>query len=88
MRCRVGDLAILVQDKSGYHEGAIVECVRLYEGPLQDSPNVPCWVTTPILVDPDGIICRPCDDDLRPLRPDEGEDEMLRIAGLPHKEIA
>lgn len=88
LRCRPGDLAVMVKSEAG-NVGKIVTCVRL----ANDSDllpygyqtcGIPHWV-----VDRDipAINGRPCpfvaDMYLRPLRPGEGEDEMLTIVGKP-----
>jgi hypothetical protein len=101
MRCRVGDLAVIVRSRFG-NEGRIVRCVRLYPAyqGRTDASKYNAWgvvgrMNSPHYSAEDRVWCaaRGIDavvDDgyLRPLRPDEGTDEMLRIAGLPHKEIA
>lgn len=74
LRCRVGDLAMIVRSNGGpKYLGRIVEVVA------------PCgrngWYVEP---KQDGFM-GVYDDHLRPIRPDEGEDEILRIAGKPEK---
>lgn len=76
MNCKQGDLAVVVRSYNGQH-GAIVECVQLFEHPL--FPGEPCWeVRPPLLL---GAWCH--DDQLRPLRDNDGEDEILRLVGKP-----
>lgn len=99
LNCRAGDLAVIVKSKCG-NEGKIVRCKRLLNlGEYVDSEcrtssieishlgEHTCWETDTPTVWSDGLEYKAAKDwNLRPLRGDEGEDEMLRIAGLPNKE--
>ena len=90
MNCKQGDLAVIVRSDSG-NEGVIVQCLRLYVGPWLRpdgalDPSEPGWfVSRPVKARSDGADCW-CiaDRKLRPLRDGEGEDEMLRLVGLPN----
>jgi hypothetical protein len=78
MRCKVGDLAVYVGDRLELH-GRIVLVVAPF-----DWEREPAWHIDPPL--PDDNIHAPdagVDAALRPLRANDGEDEMLRIAGKP-----
>lgn len=74
LRCKPGDLAIIVRAaKDPRWYGRIVLVVAQFD---HDS-----WVTDPL---PAGF-CSVRDTSLRPIRPGDGEDEMLRIAGKPEE---
>jgi len=87
MNCKKGDLAIVVRSKYG-NEGRIVQCLRLatkedfdaYEVGYNSEPTwlldipINCSFSTAPLIK---------DIKLRPIRDNDGQDEMLRIAGLP-----
>jgi hypothetical protein len=85
MRCKVGDLAVIVNadNKADLpHVGKIIRCVR-----WQSDEWGGGWFTDPMLK----VVAGPRkgglmiwhDDDLRPIRDQDGEDETLRIAGSP-----
>lgn len=75
MNCKQGDLAIVIRSVRG-NEGKIVRCVS----PLK---IIEAWTVEPDF-NPEvlGIPTFP-DAWLRPIRDQDGEDEMLRIAGKP-----
>lgn len=96
--CKPGDLAIFVRSKTGLNLGRIVRCIELvgvgqqtYDGEVLifENPNAVVWrIEQPIPLrrrGGDRIIMVPfaTDENLRPLRDNPGEDEILRIAGLP-----
>ena len=91
MNCKQGDLAIVVCSVSS-NEGKIVRCVKLHtlphgfdaDGRWQDQPIGARWVIEPTLpVDRGDYSYTIADAYLRPIRGTEGQDEMLRIAGVP-----
>lgn len=83
MNCEPGDLAIVVATADGDTGsiGSVVEVIRLGDTGAESKPG---WVTSPAM---DGH-CRFYDSSLRPLRDNDGEDEILRIAGKPAKGVA
>ena len=95
MNCKPGDLAIIVYAKSLRNIGVIVQIIAR----APDLDGGPAWLTkssnpTPCVWVHTG---RPAPDDcygdvpdawLRPIRDNDGEDEMLRLAGKPQMEIA
>ena len=82
MNCKQGDLAVVVRSLAG-HEGKIVTCVRLTYGDGAFGYG-PRWVTEPGLLGSLGTKNFPISDGcLRPVRDSDGEDEMLRLVGLP-----
>ena len=66
--------------------GMIVTCVRLV-GQLSDRFHDGNWweIDTPLTFTDGKKYCYALDEWLTPLKNDEGEDEMLRIAGKPKK---
>jgi hypothetical protein len=87
MNCKPGDLAVIV--RGTYAVGRIVTCVR-YAGrrtfkqrhrlsepadSWQIDPPVPGWRGA--------LVNHVRDADMRPIRDNVGEDEILRIAGKP-----
>ena len=74
LNCKIGDLAVIV--KTSYpaevrYIGKIVRCVE---------PIFSCgWIVEPDIAGYFGVH----DDNLRPIRDSDGEDEMLRLAGKP-----
>jgi hypothetical protein len=78
MRCRVGDLAVIVRArKAPKWLGKVVRVVRPF-------PGLDSWITEPM---PAGFVSV-FDHSLRPIRDQDGEDEMLRLVGLPQKGTA
>ncbi len=78
LNCKKGDLAVIVRSVLG-QQGRFVTCLELFEHPLW--PGEPCWkVDVELLC---GAWCH--DDQLKPIRDSDGEDEMLRIAGRPQE---
>lgn len=103
MRCKVGDLAIVVGAvHTPQLNGRIVLCLRIWRGELVEGKRTtgigePCWVveTTgsplPWAFNNNNTTFhqqRVVDDSiLRPIRPHDGEDEMLRITGRPVESV-
>lgn len=87
MNCRPGDLAIIVKSVAG-NEGKIVRCIRLLPSG-SDKKFVfdgPRWVIDRPVPDSIGLeISSLADCALRPIRDNDGEDEMLRITGKPQE---
>lgn len=93
MNCKQGDLAIIVKSRAG-NEGKIVTCLRLATEAELFADNFttkfgPVWVTD-LIVDTCNVFGistggshHVCDVFLRPIRDQDGEDEMIRIAGKP-----
>jgi len=80
MRCKQGDLAVIVRSTVG-NEGCIVECVQ-FRGThtfASGATHHDCWKIKPTRR---GQYMAP-DSSLRPIRDSDGQDEMLRLVGLP-----
>ncbi len=78
MNCKPGDLAVIIRAEPGDGWlGRIVTVLHLYEGPSLS----PAWVCDQV---PPGFRAIK-DSALRPIRDNDGEDEMLRIAGKPRE---
>ena len=88
MNCKPGDLAVVVHDRWGVHDGRIVLCVsRNVE--LESRTGLPHWNVEPELRDPNGRGCIPSDSSLRPIRPGDISDEEVRDLYAPNvKETA
>lgn len=91
MNCKKGDLAIIVSGSIPQNIGLIIRCDELVCG-LWWKPGAPAWRVTDramwaVMNDGSIKFCQPplrCyDEHLRPIRDDDGEDEVLRIAGKP-----
>lgn len=84
MNCKLGDLAVIVRSAVG-NEGLIVEVIAMSElRPQYD------WIVkaTRAIRWQSGQICKEGhakDSSLRPIRDNDGEDEMLRIVGKPQE---
>lgn len=83
MNCKQGDLAIIVRSCCG-NEGKIVRCLNLSHNIAAHMPDGTLmrgsfWITDPPIRSWLGDIASVRDANLRPLRPDDGEDEALRI---------
>lgn len=88
LNCRVGDLALTLRANHPIPRDAIVRVVEFVphcvcSTTLSDEHDV--WIVEyqGSTTSPRGLTWGYRDKDLRPIRPGEGEDEMLRIAGLP-----
>ena len=83
MNCKQGDLAVIVRSLAG-HEGKIICCLRL--APMGGN-NVfpgPRWEIDRHLAGSLGTQNMTIADcAMRPLRDSYGEDEILRLVGLP-----
>jgi hypothetical protein len=98
MRCRVGDLAAIVRASCEQEKRDIGKVVLIVE-PGYTYPKDFChrWHVrvesgSLMVIDTDGIWSFETeadvpDENLRPLRDGEGEDEMLRIAGRPQETV-
>lgn len=85
MNCKPGDLAIYVGWGSPKDLGQIVTCVKfLGDLPVAGGGTAPMWLVEPPLKNSDYRRDWVADGALRPIRPNDGEDEMIRIAGKPH----
>lgn len=84
MNCKKGDVALVVRPGPAY--GYIVTCIERYDGPWRSRSFAPGWrvdVRLPSIEAPGELRPFVADIFLRPIRPSDGEDEMLRIAGKP-----
>jgi hypothetical protein len=88
MNCKQGDLAVIVRSMAG-NEGKLVEVLR------QSVAYGPGWWTVRSMSGPCrnhlGVYSQEGqieDSRLRPLRDNDGEDEILRIAGKPQEVTA
>lgn len=94
MNCKQGDLAIIVKSRAG-NEGKIVTCLR-YATKAEKREHLfvnkqmgPVWVidrnlqNANLLGEINGQSNLVYDATLRPIRDQDGEDEMIRIAGKP-----
>lgn len=92
MNCKQGDLAIIVQSVCG-NEGKVVKCLE-YAGVFKCTSNgvvgfYDYWKTDTFITFEGGRRDNEIRDCvLRPIRPTDGEDEMLRIAGKPERMTA
>lgn len=94
MRCKVGDLAVVVKSYSG-NEGKIVRCVEFFPARRYRLPSgelthaLDGWRTEPRLPAFDGTpaICTP-EEHLRPIRDNPGADETLTWADKPERVTA
>lgn len=90
MNCKQGDLALVVRDGISIKAGAIVTCIEF----VGHATSRDCRVFNDVWAveyrgserSPSGRWFGLPDSHLRPLRDSDGEDEMLRIAGLPNKQ--
>lgn len=88
--CKVGDLAVVVRSVTGRSIGRIVRVVRAapYPGLRNQDGSIErglVWETDTLFKTVISGEMHPykLDKELRPLRDQDGEDEMLRIAGKP-----
>ena len=88
MNCKQGDLAIIVRSWAG-NEGKIVRCVKfiplvVWINPDGSADREPGWIADVTTINCAGMPGNKfMDSQLRPIRDQDGEDEMLRIAGKP-----
>jgi hypothetical protein len=91
LNCKQGDLAVIVRSFAG-NEGKIVTCIRLATMAERayarfDNALLPgeAWVIDRVVLSANGMrVPLAYDAQLRPLRDSEGEDEVLRLVGLPN----
>lgn len=84
MNCKLGDLAVIVRSFAG-NDGKIVRCIR-FAGLISytDGTTEPSWYVDCDLKGQDGSPNPLVSDyQLRPIRPNEGDDETLTWAGKP-----
>lgn len=90
LNCKEGDLAIVVRSEAG-NEGKIVRCLRFrgvmpYVSRDGSRSVVPSWEIDVSLPGWGGEAGNNIEDfRLRPIRGENGDDEMLRIAGNPER---
>ena len=92
MNCKHGDLAVIVRSVAR-NEGKIVRCLRLhssedfdlYGGYIRSGgPRGVRWVIEGCVFSLEGSrLFTVADAQLRPLRDNDGQDEMLMLVGLP-----
>lgn len=92
MRCKVGDLAVIVRSRAG-NEGKIVRCLefRPAQGFIRlngSTYKAEAWrVDVALPTEANVLTSIVRDRNLRPIRPDEGTDETLLWAGLPKETV-
>ena len=87
MNCKQGDLALIVKSVAG-NEGKIVRCVKLHKNLLVNFPNgqkqEDVWEIDRKLPSINNSVSNLCVSHwLKPIRDQDGEDEMIKIAGYP-----
>lgn len=88
MNCKPGDLAVFVRSSAG-NEGKIVRVVRLHNKQATREPDEVLrqgivWLIEPKVPSWAGTLSDAAhDSNLRPIRPNDGEDETLTWAGKP-----
>lgn len=84
MNCKPGDLAVIVNPQHvelRHFVGRLLVVKKLVG---VDFYGDPVWSYKGARLKADGLICTAVSDKwLRPIRDQPGEDEMIRIAGLP-----
>ena len=92
MRCKIGDLCVVVNSIYPENIGKLIVIVKSSELPHRDwiveycSDFTARWFNCKSTVYlRKGETTNKSDSDLRPIRDQEGDDEMIRIAGLPIK---
>lgn len=95
MNCKPGDLAIVVRSIGGRNLGVVVTCVRLATSSEVAAARLRTWERPVWRVDRNihivyntgDVEMHPfvADSRLRPIRDNNGEDEVLRIAGRPRE---
>jgi hypothetical protein len=102
MNCKPGDLAVIINNPFPENIGKFVTVIKLAnpENFYGGKPGDFCWecesaTEVRVFCDDEGktsVMAKDefCMDDfeLKPIRDNDGEDEMIRIAGKPEKEIA
>jgi len=84
MNCKQGDLAIIVKSYA-HNEGKIVQCIKfLPDFEYSDGDRSDSWEVDIYLQCGNGILSKIIGDhQLRPIRDQDGEDEMIKLAGKP-----
>lgn len=96
MRCKKGDMAIVIRASadSAIPRDSIVRCIQFYSGMAQIEgrdkfEHVSVWLVEYRGQEQEGgYSFNVRDEDLRPIRDNDGEDETLQWAPVPVKEIA
>lgn len=86
MNCKPGDLAVIVRSTDGQAVGRFVECLQMDGNHSEFGPIWRVRTEGRGIVTIHGtlaIVLHMPDAWLRPIRPDEGEDETLTWAGKP-----
>lgn len=84
MNCKPGDLAVVVKT---HCEAMDLLGKVILVGAAEPAMALPHWRAVPPVIDPkDGKEWVFADMQLRPIRDQDGEDETLQWAGLPHKQ--
>ncbi len=90
MNCKQGDLALVIHDGLSIKAGAVVVCLEFVGQATSRDWQVfnDVWAVEYRGSDrsPNGWWWGLPDSYLRPIRDNDGDDEMLRIAGLPNKQ--
>jgi hypothetical protein len=87
MNCKPGDLAVMIRSSHPLNVGRLFEVLDKYRC---DPGEWRCRALSRV-TDTDcgpakaGVVVWADDAGLRPIRPNEGEDEILRIAGKPRE---
>lgn len=76
MRCKVGDLAVIVRSEFG-NDGKIVQCLERYDGPWRGLEYLPGWRVDRSVNTELGPSKYVPDFKLRPIRDNDGTDETL-----------
>ena len=91
MNCKPGDLAVIVRSFAG-NEGKIVRCIEVVQSHDFSGLSVlggPRWlIDRPVPLLLCGFTRTVADAALRPIRPNDGEDETLTWAGKPNEVTA
>ena len=82
LNCKQGDLAVIVRSHAG-NEGKIVHCLRLVLNERHLFPGPRWLIDRAVPHSTLGTTRTVADCALRPLRDNNGEDEVLRLVGLP-----
>ena len=86
MNCKPGDLAVIVRSADGQAVGRIVECLRIEGAHSELGPMWRVKTSGKGVVTIHGTLAvffHMPDSWLRPIRDNDGEDEILRIVGKP-----
>ena len=89
MNCKPGDLAVVIRSCAG-NEGKIVRCIKLVPNDTAVMPDGSFWTRNGWITEPElpgwnpGIKAASVpDQNLRPIRDNDGEDESFSWAGKP-----